>query len=44
LSTLGRAGFTATGPEQQKLLRRFFQKATALFRFSQTKTAPEGAV
>jgi hypothetical protein len=24
---LGRAGFTATGPEEQKFLRRFFQKA-----------------
>jgi hypothetical protein len=26
---LGRAGFTATGPEWKKFLRRFFQKAAA---------------
>jgi hypothetical protein len=26
-SPLGRAGFAATGPETQKFLRRFFQKA-----------------
>jgi hypothetical protein len=26
---LGRAGFTGTGPESQKFLRRFFQKAAA---------------
>jgi hypothetical protein len=26
---LGRAGFTATGPEERKFLRRFFQKAAA---------------
>jgi 8-oxo-dGTP diphosphatase len=27
---LGRAGFNAAGPEEQKFLRRFFQKAAAL--------------
>jgi hypothetical protein len=26
---LGRAGFTATGPDSRKFLRRFFQKAAA---------------
>jgi hypothetical protein len=26
---LGRAGCNATGPEEQKFLRRFFQKAAA---------------
>jgi hypothetical protein len=28
---LGRAGVSATGPEEQKFLRRFFQKAPAYF-------------
>jgi len=29
--TLSRGGFTATGPSEEKLLRRFFQKAAASF-------------
>ncbi|HTJ89650.1 MAG TPA: hypothetical protein VL356_05690 [Acidocella sp.] len=28
---LGRAGFAAAGPEEQKFLRRFFQKAAAFY-------------
>ncbi|HVE22716.1 MAG TPA: hypothetical protein VNC39_12125 [Acidocella sp.] len=28
---LGRAGFAAIGPKEQKFLRRFFQKAAAFF-------------
>jgi hypothetical protein len=29
--SLGRAGFAATGSDEQKFLRRFFQKAAAFF-------------
>jgi hypothetical protein len=34
---LGRAGFTATGPKEQKFLRRFFQKAATFFGLNQSK-------
>jgi hypothetical protein len=30
-ANLGRAGFTATGRESHKFLRRFFQKAATFF-------------
>jgi hypothetical protein len=33
-TSLSRAGFAATGPEMQKFLRRFFQKAALSFKTS----------